>query len=63
VKTIRTVFLKEFIDNVRDRRTLISALLMGPVFGPVLFAVIIAYFVIGNRFGGTVFQRLLRSRG
>jgi len=41
VKTIRTVFLKEFIDNVRDRRTLISALLMGPVFGPVLFAVII----------------------
>ncbi len=41
MKTIRTVFLKEIVDNLRDRRTLLSALLMGPLFGPVLFAFVI----------------------
>ena len=41
MKTIRTVFRKEVIDNFRDRRTLVSALLMGPIFGPVLFATMI----------------------
>lgn len=39
--TFRTVFFKEIIDNFRDRRTLISALVMGPLFGPILFAFII----------------------
>jgi sodium transport system permease protein len=29
------------LDNVRDRRTLASALIMGPIFGPVMFAVVI----------------------
>ena len=32
------VFKKEFFENLRDRRTLLSALLIGPVFGPLLFA-------------------------
>ena len=41
MKTIRTVFQKEVIDNFRDRRTLLSALLMGPLFGPILFAFVI----------------------
>lgn len=41
MKTIRTVFMKEVTDNFRDRRTLISALLMGPLFGPILFAFVI----------------------
>jgi len=41
MKTIRTVFLKEIYDNFRDRRTLVSALLMGPLFGPILFAFMI----------------------
>ena len=41
MKTIRTVFKKEVIDNFRDRRTLVSALLMGPLFGPILFAFVI----------------------
>ena len=36
-----TVFLNEILDNFRDRRTLGSALLMGPIFGPVLFAFVI----------------------
>lgn len=38
---IRAVFQKEVVDNFRDRRTLLSALLMGPLFGPILFAVVI----------------------
>jgi sodium transport system permease protein len=41
VKTIRTVFVKEVTDNFRDRRTLMTALLMGPLFGPILFAFVI----------------------
>jgi sodium transport system permease protein len=34
---ILSVFRKEFRENLRDRRTLISALIFGPLFGPVLF--------------------------
>ncbi len=41
MKTIRTVFSKEVTDNFRDRRTLLTALLMGPLFGPILFAFVI----------------------
>ncbi len=39
--TVFTVFGKEVLDNVRDRRTLMSALLMGPLFGPVIFVFLI----------------------
>ncbi len=39
--TLGIVFGKEVRDNLRDRRTLLSALLMGPLFGPILFAVMI----------------------
>ncbi len=41
MRTLLTVFLKEIVDNFRDRRTLMSALIMGPIFGPVMFAFII----------------------
>ena len=41
MRTPVTVFKKEVLDNFRDRRTLISALLMGPLFGPLLFAFVI----------------------
>jgi len=41
MRTLLTVFLKEVVDNFRDRRTLASALLMGPLFGPLLFAFVI----------------------
>ncbi|NIL93978.1 MAG: ABC transporter permease [Woeseiaceae bacterium] len=41
MRTLLTVFVKEVIDNFRDRRTLASALIMGPLFGPVLFAFVI----------------------
>ena len=41
MRTLLTVFAKEVVDNFRDRRTLASALLMGPLFGPLLFAFVI----------------------
>ncbi len=41
MKTIFTVFFKELTDNFRDRRTLMTALLLGPLFGPILFAFVI----------------------
>ena len=41
MRTSLTVFAKEVIDNIRDRRTLASALIMGPLFGPMLFAFVI----------------------
>jgi sodium transport system permease protein len=36
-----TVFKKEFLENLRDRRTLISALLFGPLFGPLMFGAMV----------------------
>ena len=37
MRALLRVFRKEFIENLRDKRTLISALLFGPLFGPLLF--------------------------
>ena len=42
MRTLFTVFVKEVVDNFRDRRTLASALIMGPLFGPMLFAFVIS---------------------
>ncbi|HJW06164.1 MAG TPA: ABC transporter permease [Rhodanobacter sp.] len=36
-----TVFLKEVRENLRDRRTLLSAFLTGPLLGPLLFVMLI----------------------
>jgi sodium transport system permease protein len=38
VKGLGTVFFKEVIDNLRDRRTLLTVLILGPLLGPVLFS-------------------------
>ena len=35
---ILTVFAKEFRENLRERRTLLSALILGPLLGPLLLA-------------------------
>ncbi|MEO0576505.1 MAG: ABC transporter permease [Pseudomonadota bacterium] len=40
--SIATVFRKEIRDNFRDRRTMLSALVFGPLFGPILFAFVIS---------------------
>src|ERR1700730_2047449 len=37
MRAILSVFRKEFRENLRDRRTLISALIFGPLVGPLLF--------------------------
>ena len=37
-----TVFLKEVRENLRDRRTLISAFLTGPLLGPILFVMLLS---------------------
>jgi sodium transport system permease protein len=42
MRTLLTVFTKEFLENLRDRRTLISALLFGPLFGPILFGAMVS---------------------
>jgi len=36
MRTMLTVFRKEFFENLRDRRTLMSALLFGPLLGPLM---------------------------
>ncbi|NOR67918.1 MAG: ABC transporter permease, partial [Woeseiaceae bacterium] len=41
MRTFVTVLFKEVIDNIRDRRSLASALILGPLFGPMLFAFVI----------------------
>lgn len=41
MRILLSVFTKEVLDNFRDRRTLVSALIMGPLFGPMLFAFVI----------------------
>ena len=41
MRTALIVFFKEVIDNFRDRRTLATALIMGPLFGPMLFVFVI----------------------
>jgi sodium transport system permease protein len=38
MRAILTVFAKEFRENLRERRTLFTALLLGPLLGPLLFA-------------------------
>jgi len=38
MRAIWLVFVKEFRENLRDRRTLFSALIFGPLFGPILIA-------------------------
>ncbi|MEM7082874.1 MAG: ABC transporter permease [Pseudomonadota bacterium] len=35
---VLTVFWKEVTDNFRDRRTMLSALLLGPLLGPLVFS-------------------------
>jgi sodium transport system permease protein len=39
MRALLTVFLKELGENARDRRTVLSALLLGPIGAPLLFTV------------------------
>ncbi len=39
------IFWKEVKENLRDKRTITSALVMGPLMGPVLFAVLFSFMI------------------
>jgi len=45
LRAIWTVFRKEFRENLRDRRTLLSALVFGPVISPILVAVLVQFLI------------------
>lgn len=51
MNTALTVFLKEVRDNLRDRRTVMSALLFGPIFGPLLFVFLMKAAITENMKG------------
>ncbi len=40
---MNAVFIKEMLDNFRDRRVIINTLILGPLMGPVIFAVMISF--------------------
>ena len=40
-----TVFLKEVTENLRDRKTVINALVMGPLLGPIFFAIMMGFII------------------
>src|SRR5262245_34211482 len=42
---ILMVFAKEFRENLRDRRTLFTALIFGPLFAPLLFAAVLSLMI------------------
>jgi sodium transport system permease protein len=41
IRAVRTVMLKELRESLRDRRTLVNSLLIGPVFAPLLFILVL----------------------
>ncbi len=45
MRAILTVFSKEFRENLRDRRTLFTALVFGPLFAPLLFAAVLSLMI------------------
>ena len=51
IRAVFTVFSKEFRENLRDRRTVMTALLLGPLFGPVFFSVMLQLSLDRTRVG------------
>ena len=45
MSALGVVFRKELVDSLRERRSLVSALVFGPLFGPLLFALVTSYAV------------------
>lgn len=75
INTAITVFIKEVRDNLRDRRTLMSALLFGPLLGPLLFVFLmkaaihqqlqgddeLPVSIVGAEFAPNLVQKLLEN--
>jgi len=53
-----SVFAKEFLENLRDRRTVMTALLLGPLFGPIFFSVMLQLSLDRSRVGADEIIRL-----
>jgi sodium transport system permease protein len=51
MRGVFTVWAKECLENLRDRRTVMTALLLGPLFGPLLFAGMLRFSLDHNRRG------------
>ncbi|GAB2499708.1 ABC transporter permease [Arenimonas alkanexedens] len=45
MKAALVVFLKEVKENLRDRKTVMNALVMGPLLGPVFFALMMGFII------------------
>ncbi|HEX4854272.1 ABC transporter permease [Arenimonas sp.] len=45
MKAAIVVFLKEARENLRDRKTVLNALVMGPLLGPVFFAIMMGFII------------------
>ena len=45
MSALAVVFRKELLDSLRERRSLVSALVFGPLFGPILFVLVTSYAV------------------
>jgi len=56
MRGILTVFRKEFFENLRDRRILLSALVFGPVIGPLMLTAVLQLSV---SMGEATFQKQL----
>jgi sodium transport system permease protein len=42
MRAVLAVFAKEFVENLRERRTVISALVLGPLMGPLVFGAVMS---------------------
>ncbi len=51
MKAALIVFAKEFLENLRDRRTVLTALVMGPLLGPLLFGAALQFSLDRGRLG------------
>ena len=45
MKAAIVVFLKEARENLRDRKTVLNALVMGPLLGPIFFAIMMGFII------------------
>jgi len=45
MNSIITLFKKETLDNLRDRKTLFNSLLFGPILGPIFLAVMMSFVI------------------
>ena len=45
MKAAGIVFLKEVVENLRDRKTIMNALVMGPLLGPIFFVFMMGFMI------------------